>query len=637
VAAPHYTAVSENRLLKLIDQTGHTQNAPAQGLDYLKYYAMIVPASASAGKVAESFQPLVGTELDYAIVEVRGSGASPAEPLESAQKYWNIPPTGICRTASLAAVGSDGSNVTIGVLGLAYNAAHPENFSTVQHIFGSLSTAAEDIAHGNATLGILCAPVNLTGIVGAATNPRKVLYASALQADGTHDIANALLALIDLLGAGDVLCIELETAAGGSPKELWHKPVEISDSVWQMIRLATALGIAVVEPAGNGDADLDDPSAIAAISGSAAGYRAVSRTLLGAEDSQAVLVGASRDTDGVAAASRWTGDTGAYGEALGSNYGSRLDCFGPGQSVCTCWHNAGVFPYQSDYWGSFNGTSSATAIVGAATLLLSSIAQGVAGLASLSTLQLRWLLSDAGNNSLSYNPSVDRIGVMPDLCAIRSVRLSAIPELYSRDYAGDTGLAHGDTTLSSPDIILWPASAGDVSSDFAEGGILADAVVSHWVLSEDLNVFVRVKNRGTADAASVSVTVSWSDPDTMISASAWTPIGSATIAIVPAGDTLTCAPAITWKKESFPTGKKVLFLAVVNHASDPAPALPLLTATEAAAVGPASLLDFLKRFTGANNSVAMLLCAVGTLVSKSDAVLSPSSSKTKPGDAKAGT
>ena len=52
---------------------------------------------------------------------------------------------------------------------------------------------------------------------------------------------------------------------------------------------------------------------------------------------------------------------------------------------------------------------------------------------------MRALLSDPNINTRSANHGVDLIGVMPNLKRILQDALGVAPDVYMRDYVGDTG------------------------------------------------------------------------------------------------------------------------------------------------------------------------------------------------------
>ena len=155
-----------------------------------------------------------------------------------------------------------------------------------------------------------------------------------------------------------------------------------------MIRLATALGIIVVEAGGNGGEDLDlvtNPGGDNFFDPSDPWFR----------DSGAIIVGAA------SAAAPHT--------RLGfSSHGARVDCYGWGNGVHTCgdgWTGTSTTAYT----GSFSGTSSASPIIAGAALAVQGLVEIRAGL-RLSPAQMRAVLTDPATSTPSDDPPVDRIG-----------------------------------------------------------------------------------------------------------------------------------------------------------------------------------------------------------------------------------
>lgn len=111
-------------------------------------------------------------------------------------------------------------------------------------------------------------------------------------------------------------------------------------------------------------------------------------------------------------------------------------------------------PARNLYTNFFNGTSSASPIVAGAAVLLQNIAQRRLGY-RFSPKQLRVILSNPAFNTPSATPATDRIGVMPNLRAIAEGILNIAPDVYIRDYPGDTGDPHTFGNIAtSPDIIV---------------------------------------------------------------------------------------------------------------------------------------------------------------------------------------
>lgn len=269
-----------------------------------------------------------------------------------------------------------------------------------------------DQLHGAQVLCIVAAMDNAKGVIGIAHGVQEVKYTcQVIDAAGHVDRPNAVLAAINhftLPGedpVGRVLLLEVELGPTNDPISLtdvngnqWNgMPMETALADYDAIRLATGLGITVVEAAGNGNNDLDTFQQ----SGSG---QFVLRRPGGRVDSGAIMVGGST--------SDFPYQRLDMGFAGGSCFGSRLDCFAWAENVMTYQNFFGFETYTSD----FDGTSAASAIVAGAALLVQGIAQVKLG-HRLDAEELRALLADTapGGNTRSNNPSVDRIGVMPNL------------------------------------------------------------------------------------------------------------------------------------------------------------------------------------------------------------------------------
>lgn len=191
---------------------------------------------------------------------------------------------------------------------------------------------------------------------------------------------------------GDVLLLEAQEFDPVSGAYYW--PVEVSDANYEAIRMATALGITVVEAGCNGAYDLDAYV-------NAAGKAIFNRSSPDFRDSGAIMVGAASSTL-------------PHYRMYFSNYGSRVDVFAWGENVDTT---------STDYTGTdndeytswFNGTSSASPIISGAALILQGLAEKGRG-KRLPPKELRNLLQIEGTKS--QDPAFDRIGVMPNLKAI---------------------------------------------------------------------------------------------------------------------------------------------------------------------------------------------------------------------------
>ena len=109
--------------------------------------------------------------------------------------------------------------------------------------------------HGTAVLGVLMGRNNSYGVTGVAPDA-QIYLAPAMTTTYGYNVARAINSAAARLVSGDVLLIEQQTYACGGA----YGPMEADLAVFDAISLAVAKGIVVVEAAGNGGVNLDDPS-----------------------------------------------------------------------------------------------------------------------------------------------------------------------------------------------------------------------------------------------------------------------------------------------------------------------------------------------------------------------------------------
>jgi serine protease len=290
--------------------------------------------------------------------------------------------------------------------------------------------------HGTAVLGQLAATGQSNfGVKGAASDLGDFVLTSHYKDGHNGHVAAAIvqalspttfasLGFVVPLKPGDVLLLEVQRAL---------LPTEVDEADFDAIRLASGLGIVVVEAAGNGGFNLDgytDPGTGRSLRRGAPGFR----------DSGAILVGASRAAL-------------PHDRAPFSNYGSRVDCFGWGETVTTCGYGDLAGTGAADlYTNAFSGTSSASPIIAGAAALLQSLHKAYTG-QWLEPRAMRSLLADPATGTRQGPNVPGHIGVMPDLKAILRDRLQVVPDVYIRRSAGN------DEISSSPDIQV---TAGEV-------------------------------------------------------------------------------------------------------------------------------------------------------------------------------
>ena len=406
--------------------------------------------------------------------------------------------------------------------------------------------------HGTAVLAEMIAEDNTVGVVGiapAVTSVRMVSHYDAATDTALH-VADAIAAAIPVMSAGDVLLLEVQRN---------FLPTETDDDDFDAIRLAVALGIVVVEAAGNGFTDLD--TYVDAVAG-----QILNRASTDFRDSGAIMVGAAESPL-------------PHDRADFSNYGSRIDCYGWGENVVTCGYgnlDDGGGNDDLTYTDTFSGTSSASPIVSGAALIVQGKYEALTA-TRLSPTQMRALLSDPATGTPQGPNVAGNVGVMPNLRAIIEDTLGLVPDLYLRDNATDTGAIPSAGPIStSPDIIVRPAFVADPGAAFGEGSGQENSMTLGYEVEggQDNYIYVRIQNRGTTDAVGVTATVYWSEVATLVTPDSWNLVGATAPVDVPQGDTIVVAGPLTWPAAEIPATGHYCFVGMLNHAQDPVPPLP---------------------------------------------------------------
>jgi subtilisin family serine protease len=474
------------------------------------------------------------------------------DPRRLNQGYLDVAPGGIDAAfvwpqgAGVGFAGGDGQGVRVVDLERGWTLDH-EDLSAhgAQLLHGGIRDGSR--AHGTSVLGEICAVDNAIGCLGIAPNigaVNVVSYWNSTRPD-------AILAAIADLGFGDILLLEAQVSFNVGATSWINMPIEALDAEFDAIRLASALGIVVVEAAGNGSTDLDTFV-------DAGGDQVLARGAAGFRDSGAIMVGA--------------GSAAAPHQRLGfSNFGSRVDCYAWGESVNTL--SSDDTGTTTLYTATFNGTSSASPIVTGAAVLVQAIAEQQLGY-RFSPLQVRGLLTDPATSTASNDPAADRIGVMPNLRALmQNDVLNLAPDVYLRDHVGDDGDPHNGTISASPDIIVRPDPVADPQGSFGEGsGLENDASLGYEVeAGQDNHIYVRARNRGGSAATNVQATVYWCPVATLLTPDLWSLVGAVNLASVPSGDVLTVSGGLTWPSAQIPATGHYCFVGILGHPRDPAP------------------------------------------------------------------
>jgi hypothetical protein len=410
--------------------------------------------------------------------------------------------------------------------------------------------------HGTSVLGEVVAVDNTIGNVGISPNISSARVVSQYRTSTNYNTSDAILSATNALGFGDVLLLEAQTTVAGVSGYL---PIEVETAVFDSIRLATALGIIVVEAGGNGSNDLDTFT-------DTGGQQILNRSSSNFKDSGAIMVGAASSTN-------------PHSKLSFSNYGSRIDCYAWGQNIDTTG-DGWTGNLTNTYTTGFGGTSGATPIITGAALCIQGISKSLPQLPHIfSPLQMRSILSSTLTGTASANPATDKIGVMPNLRAIIDSNLGLRPDAYIRDNPMDQGDPVTTGMISmSPDIIVKTATVADPTGSFGEGSGVDDSTTlgDDVEAGQDNFVYIRLKNRGGTDMTNVSIKVYWSEVASLITPNMWNLIGTINVPVIPTGNTLVVGGPLTWQSTNIPAPGHYCFVGVVDHPLDPAPSQPNL-------------------------------------------------------------
>jgi len=244
------------------------------------------------------------------------------------------------------------------------------------------STTTSFAKHGTSGSSIVFADRNTYGVTGIADEVSPTFFATSLNGG----IANSMSLILSNSQPNDIVMIVLIVLVPSLGPGTWL-PFEFYQSSFDATLTATALGLHVIVPAGNGDRSLDDPALLG-------------RFDRNFRDSGAVMVGAS--------------DGGNLVKATFSNWGSRIDAHSWGENVISCGYGTMFFPNNDplqSYTASGTGTSSSTP----------HIAGVVASIQGAAKLQTGQFLSNTEVLDVLHQigaTTPDVIGLRPDLPAI---------------------------------------------------------------------------------------------------------------------------------------------------------------------------------------------------------------------------
>ena len=306
--------------------------------------------------------------------------------------------------------GGDGEGLRLADVEMVLPISHPQLPMDRITTFGdSGEVNADERDHATAVLGILLGTFGESGVIGAVPNLEEALVFSNF-VDGRVNTAAVVLLAASKLQRGDVLLIEHQHEDESSGRGV---PAEFEEAVFHAVRLATALGIVVVEAGGNGN-EVDDPVGFDEFvldDGSKFDRSAESR------DSLAIIVSAA-EFDPVSQ---------LYKRCGWAPYGSRVDCHARGKGVLTCRSfvesaDANGNPpddvaISNSIESTFGGTSAAAAIIAATALQIQGIVKSARD-KPLWPEQLREVLRTSKWGNAPVPEQGRPIGTMPNMLEI---------------------------------------------------------------------------------------------------------------------------------------------------------------------------------------------------------------------------
>jgi serine protease len=495
-------------------------------------------------------------------VEVERGGPPPLvnaanDPLAANQGYLDAAPAGVNARFAWTIAGGDGAGQDVVDVEGGWELAHEDlTAHGATLIGGTNSTVIEWRSHGTAVLGEICASDNAVGCVGIAPNVASVRVSSIFGSS----YAGAILAALPSMSFGDVLLIELQTTAFNTPSgDPVYGPIEVVDINYEAIRLATALGIVVVEAGGNGRNNGGTPAVDLDTYTNAAGLLILRRDPANADfrDSGAIIVAAASSSA-------------PHTRLAYSTFGQRVDCYGWGENVQTTTTDA--MGSTTAYRSNFGGTSGASPIVTGAALCVQGVVEDAHGF-RLSPRQMRALLSNPTLNTPPAATETTAMGVMPNLQTIINTGIGTTPDIYIRDFVGDSGEAHGGSISASPDIIVRPVAVANAQASFGAGSGTENSASEGFTVQggQDNFIYVRALNQGPDDAVAATATIFWSEPSTLVTPDLWNLVGTVNMPTIPQGEVLTCADALIWPAASIPATGHYCFVGLLDHPNDPAP------------------------------------------------------------------
>ena len=334
-----------------------------------------LPEVAAVYRVPRLHLPVVPDYLDPA----NGSGVW--------QRYVDAAPDGVDARQAWSN-GFTGAGVKVCDVEFDWNESHVD-LPAVSNLLANHEDGGHGDDHGTAVFGEMAGQDNGTGVRGIASGAD--FHFAGANLNGDFNAGNAILAAANAFGTGDVILLELQIS--GPVSDNWV-PLEWYEPYYDAIVTAVGKGVVVVEAAGNGYQNLDDP----AYSSGNGGHW----PFLPENDSGAIMVGAGAPPGFPDPRSRLDF----------SNYGQTVDLQGWGYTVLTAGYGGlyGAEGKNAWYTATFSGTSSASPMVAGAAAVLQQVYRAHFGAPAPPAL-VRLILRATG----TPQAGTENIGPLPDL------------------------------------------------------------------------------------------------------------------------------------------------------------------------------------------------------------------------------
>ena len=346
-------SVSEKQL-----ETWKNQTAPGLAQagrrvpDLNRYYRVRFAPDASIDGVEAALLAIPEIERVYRVPKLFLPAATdylnPTNPSGVWQRYVDAAPSGIdARYAWSNAL--NGAGVRVCDIEFDWNENHVD-LPAVSNLISGHTDAGSGDDHATAVLGQMAGLNNTSGVRGISHGAS--FYFAGAYVSNSYNIADAIAAAAQALSTGDVILLELQISGPNGTYDF--VPVEWYEPYYDAIVAAVAQGVVVVEAAGNGSQNLDDPIYS---TGNGGHY-----PFLAANDSGAIMVGAGAPPTFPNPRSRLDF----------SNYGQTVDAQGWGFTVLTAGYGDlyNIEGKNSWFTANFSGTSSASPIVAGAAAVI---------------------------------------------------------------------------------------------------------------------------------------------------------------------------------------------------------------------------------------------------------------------------